>query len=434
MIGMRVLVVGQGGREHALVEALHNADDHPQVFVAPGNPGMEAFAERVAVAPTDVESIVGWSRKNEIDFVVIGPDAAVAAGMADALREVGIAVLAPGAAGARLESSKRYAKELLQRLGLPTAAFRVATSADEAEGMLRGATYPVVLKADGLAAGKGVVIAGDEKEALATIDSWMREGDLGPAGSTILFEEFLRGEESSILVLTDGERWMLFPPARDHKRIGEGDTGPNTGGMGACAPARVPSEPEAIEMAKRIVDPVLAALREEKQPYRGILYLGMMLTEKGPQVLEFNARFGDPEAQVVLPLLTEDPLPLFWNAALGRLPADRHATFIKHEGAAVCVVLAAPGYPGRPATGADIEGLEGPWPHGVHVYHAGVDRHHGQWVTSGGRVLGMTARAMTIEDAREAAYAAASRIYFPGMQYRRDIACVPEEATRSEES
>ena len=430
MIGMRVLVVGQGGREHALVEALHNADDHPHVYVTPGNPGMETFAERVAIAPTDVESIVGWSRKNEIDFVVIGPEAPLALGLADALREIGIAVLGPGAAGARLESSKRYSKELLQHLGLPTAAFRVATSAEEAEAMLRGAIYPIALKADGLAAGKGVVIAADEREAFATVDAWMREGELGDAGATIVIEEFLRGEETSILVLSDGERWMLFPPARAHKRIGDGDTGPNTGGMGACAPARVPSEAEAIAMAKQIVDPVLASFREEKNPYRGILYLGLMLTDKGPKVLEFNARFGDPEAQVVLPLLTEDPLPLFWNAALGRLPADRHATFVKHEGAAVCVVLAAPGYPARPATGSDIEGLEGPWPHGVHVYHAGVDRHHGQWVTSGGRVLGVTARAMTLEAAREAAYAAASRIYFAGMQFRRDIALVPEESRR----
>ncbi|HEY6572002.1 MAG TPA: phosphoribosylamine--glycine ligase, partial [Candidatus Eisenbacteria bacterium] len=204
MIGMRVLVVGQGGREHALVEALHNADDHPRVYVTPGNPGMEPLAERVAIAPTDVESIVGWSRKNEIDFVVVGPESPLALGLADALREVGIAVLGPGAAGARLESSKRYSKELLQRLGLPTAAFRVATTADEAEAMLKGAIYPVVLKADGLAAGKGVVIAADEKEAFSTIDSWLREGDLGEAGFTILIEEFLRGEETSILVLSDG--------------------------------------------------------------------------------------------------------------------------------------------------------------------------------------------------------------------------------------
>jgi phosphoribosylamine--glycine ligase len=387
---------------------------------------MEEFAERVAVAPDDVESLVGWSRKNEIDFVVIGPETPLAAGLADALREIGIAVLGPGAAGARLETSKRYCKELLKRLGLPTAAFRVATTPEEAESLVRGAAYPLVLKADGLAAGKGVVIAADEREALATIDAWMREGELGPAGETILVEEFLRGEEASILVLTDGERWMLFPPARDHKRIGDGDTGPNTGGMGACAPARIPSEEDAIAIAGRIVDPVLAALREAKSPYRGILYLGIMLTDQGPQVLEFNARFGDPEAQVVLPLLAEDSLPLLWNAALGRLPAERHATFMKYEGAAVCVVLASRGYPTRPATGDDIEGLEGPWPHGIHLYHAGIDKHHGRWVTSGGRVLGVTARAMTLDGAREAAYSAASHIYFAGMQYRRDIALVPE--------
>ncbi|HEU4335324.1 MAG TPA: phosphoribosylamine--glycine ligase [Candidatus Eisenbacteria bacterium] len=434
MIGMRVLVVGQGGREHAIVEALHRAEDHPQIFVAPGNPGMEPLAERIAVAPTDVESLVGWSKKHEIDFVVVGPEAPLAAGLADALREAGIATLGPGAAGARLETSKRYAKELLLRLGLPTASFRIATSAEQAESILAGpgVAYPVVLKADGLAAGKGVVIAENAEEARATVHAWMREGELGEAGETILIEEFLRGEEASVLVISDGERWMLFPAARDHKRIFDGDTGPNTGGMGAFAPARVPTEEDAIAIAKRVVDPVLKALRDEKQPYRGILYLGLMLTERGPQVLEFNARFGDPEAQVVLPLVTEDLLPLLWNAALGRLPAERHATFVEHEGAAVCVVLASPGYPQRPATGDDIEGLDGNWPHGIRVFFAGVDRHHGQWVTSGGRVLGVTARAMTVDEAREAAYDAVAKIYFPGMQYRRDIALAPEEAGRTE--
>ncbi len=432
MIGMRVLVVGQGGREHAIVEALHRAEDVPQLFVAPGNPGMESLAERVPIAPTDVESLVGWSKRHEIDFVVVGPEAPLAEGLADALREVGIATLGPGRAGARLETSKRYAKELLHRLGLPTAPFRVACSAEEAERILEEVSYPVVLKADGLAAGKGVVIAADDKEARATIDSWMREGDLGSAGETVLVEDFLRGEETSILVLADGERWMLFPAARDHKRIGDGDTGPNTGGMGACAPARTPSEAEAVAIGKRIVDPVLATLREEGHLYRGILYLGLMLTEQGPQVLEFNARFGDPEAQVVLPLLTEDALPILWNAALGRLPRERHATFLSHEGAAVCVVLASRGYPIRPATGDDIEGLDRTWPHGIHIFHAGVDKHLGRWVTSGGRVLGVTARGLNIEEAREAAYSAAALIHFNGMQYRRDIALAPAQAGRSD--
>ncbi len=432
MIGMRVLVVGQGGREHAIVEALHRAEDSPQIFVAPGNPGMEPLAERIPVAPDDVESIVGWSKKNEIDFVVVGPEVALAAGLADALRAVGIATLGPGAAAARLESSKRYTKDLLTRLGLPTAPYRVATSADEADALLATVTYPIVLKADGLAAGKGVVIAENADEARATVDAWMRDGALGPAGETIVIEDFIRGEEASVLVLTDGQRWMLFPPARDHKRIGEGDTGPNTGGMGACAPARLPSEADAIAFGKRIVDPILRTLREENTPYRGILYLGLMLTSEGPQVLEFNARFGDPEAQVVLPLLEEDALPLLWNAALGRLPADRHATFLKYRGAAVCVVLASRGYPARPATGDDIEGLEGPWQHGIHLFHAGIDKHMGRWVTSGGRVLGVTARGVNLEEAREAAYAATSRIYFAGMQYRRDIALTSEQVGRTD--
>jgi phosphoribosylamine--glycine ligase len=432
MIGMRVLVVGQGGREHAILAALHRAEDHPQLFVAPGNPGMEPIAERVAVAPDDVESIVGWARKNEIDFVVVGPEVALAAGLGDALRAVGIATLGPGSAGARLESSKRYAKEILTRWNLPTAPYRVAASADEADKILASASFPIVLKADGLAAGKGVVIAENAEEARATVDAWMREGALGPAGETIVIEDFMVGEEASILVLTDGERWMLFPASRDHKRAFDGDTGPNTGGMGACAPARLPSESEAIELGKRIVDPILRVLREEKTPYRGILYLGLMLTPGGPQVLEFNARFGDPEAQVVLPLLVEDALPLLWNAAIGRLPAERHATFLAHQGAAVCVVLAAPGYPQRPATGDDIEGLEGPWPHGIQLFHAGIDKHLGRWVTSGGRVLGVTARGVNLEEAREAAYAAAARIHFHGMHYRRDIALAAENAGRTE--
>jgi phosphoribosylamine--glycine ligase len=393
---------------------------------------MEPIAERVAVAPDDVESIVGWARKNEIDFVVVGPEVALAAGLGDALRAVGIATLGPGSAGARLESSKRYAKEILTRLNLPTAPYRVAASADEADKILASASFPIVLKADGLAAGKGVVIAENAEEARATVDAWMREGALGPAGETIVIEDFMVGEEASILVLTDGERWMLFPAARDHKRAFDGDAGPNTGGMGACAPARLPSESEAIELGKRIVDPILRVLREEKTPYRGILYLGLMLTPGGPQVLEFNARFGDPEAQVVLPLLVEDALPLLWNAAIGRLPAERHATFLAHQGAAVCVVLAAPGYPQRPATGDDIEGLEGPWPHGIQLFHAGIDKHLGRWVTSGGRVLGVTARGVNLEEAREAAYAAAARIHFHGMHYRRDIALAAENAGRTE--
>ncbi|HEX5029930.1 MAG TPA: phosphoribosylamine--glycine ligase [Candidatus Eisenbacteria bacterium] len=418
----RVLVVGQGGREHALVDALHRSADHPKIFIAPGSPGMEPLAERVAIEAGDVPSLVGWVNAHAIDLVVVGPEIPLERGLADALREAHVPVLGPGRDGARLETSKVFAKELFQKAGLPSASFQVARSADEAERLVDASPLPVVLKADGLAAGKGVVVAMSRDEAMAAIDGWMRRGMLGESGRTLVIEEFLEGEEASILLLTDGERWVLFPPARDHKRLGDNDTGPNTGGMGACSPARVPAPEDAKAIAHALVDPLLAALRAEGTPYRGILYLGLMLTAKGPQILEVNARFGDPEAQAVLPILVEDLLPLADQAARGRLPEARHGTFVAHEGAAVCVVLAARGYPAAPESGAVIEGLNGPWPHGIRVYHAGVAQRGGQWITSGGRVLGVTARSETLEQARLAAYQAVGRIRFDGMQYRKDIA------------
>jgi len=418
----RVLVVGGGGREHALVCALHDSPEHPAIFAAPGNPGMEPEATLVPIRATDLPSLAAWASREKPDLVVIGPDAAIAAGLADELQKGSIPVLGPIRAAGRLESSKSFAKQLMQELNLPTAPYRLAHSASEAKRILAAATYPIVLKADGLAAGKGVVVADTEREALEVIASWMDRGELGESGRTLVMEEFLRGEEASLLVLTDGERWMLFPPARDHKRAYDGDTGPNTGGMGACAPALEPNHEDALAIGRRIVDPLLAALRARGIAYRGILYLGLMLTPSGPMVLEINARFGDPEAQVVLPLLDEDVLPLFLRAAQGSLPADRHRTFLRHAGAAVCVVLAAAGYPKDTRTGQRIEGLSHARPHGIRFYCAGVDRRAGRFVTSGGRVLGVTARAETVKRAREAAYEAVSWIRFDGMHYRRDIA------------
>jgi phosphoribosylamine--glycine ligase len=429
----KVLVVGAGGREHALVAALHDSPQHPTVFAAPGSPGMEPDALRLPIGATDVEGICGWARTESPDLVVIGPEAPLELGLGDALRAAGLAVLGPDRAAARLETSKIYAKDLLTRLGLPTAAYRTARDAAEARRLLGESTFPVVLKADGLAAGKGVVIARSREEGEAVVRSWMEEGAMGEAGRSILLEAFLTGEETSILVLSDGERWMLFPPARDHKRAFDGDAGPNTGGMGACAPARTPRAEEAIQIGRRFVDPILAEMRRIGSPYRGVLYLGLMLTAEGPQVLELNARFGDPEAQVVLPLMSEDPYELFLAAANGLLRTEFHATLVRHHGAAVCVVLASRGYPGAPQTGVVIEGLERAWPHGIRVYHAGVDRRAGQWITTGGRVLGVTARAETIERAREAAYGIVSTIRFDGMQFRRDIAAAPggREGVRS---
>jgi phosphoribosylamine--glycine ligase len=386
---------------------------------------MQPVAERVLIPATNVAALTAWTRQNSIDLVVIGPEVPLQMGLADALRAAAVDVVGPGQAAARLETSKRFAKDFLRDLGLPTAAYRVAEEPENAERFVAGAAYPLVLKADGLAAGKGVVIAKTEEEARATIDLWMRQGALGDAGRTLVIEEHLEGEEASLMFLTDGERWMLFPVARDHKRLGDEDTGPNTGGMGTCAPARVPEPSEATAIATRIVDPILRTLREQGTPYRGFLYLGLMLTADGPMVLEINARFGDPEAQVLLPIVDEDLYPLLRAAARGALPPERHGTFFVHGGAAVCVVLAAHGYPGTPRTGDPIEGLDGPWPHGICVYHAGVDRRGSKWVTNGGRVLGVTARAQNLEMARAAAYHAVERIHFDGMQYRHDIASIP---------
>ena len=422
MDGPRVLVVGQGGREHAIACALHDSPTHPHVVVAPGSPGMAPVAERVRFAVDDAAGLTAWARGNSIDLAVIGPESSLARGVADSLRGVGIDVLGPGVAGARLESSKRHSKERLQALGIPTARCVIADTPEAAERAADDLGYPVVLKADGLAAGKGVVIAESRERAREAIDAMMRRRLLGDAGRVLVVEECLRGVEASLLVLADGERWMLFPAARDHKRLEDGDRGPNTGGMGACSPARVPPPDEAVAIGRRVVDPILRALREEGTPYRGVLYVGLMLTQEGPSVLEFNARFGDPEAQVVLPLLAEDPFPLFRAAARGALPAERHGSFLAHEGAAVCVVLASRGYPERSETGVPIEGLEGPWPHGISIFHAGIDRRGDRWVTTGGRVVGVTARCETLERAREAAYGAVARIGLPGMRFRHDIA------------
>jgi phosphoribosylamine--glycine ligase len=426
--GSRVLVVGAGGREHALVVALHDSPQHPLVFAAPGSPGMLPHAARVALGATDVEGIVGWARAEHPDLVVIGPEAPLAAGLADALRAEGIPALGPGREGARLETSKVHAKEIFGRLGLPTAGGAVVRDAAGARRALDGASWPLVLKADGLAAGKGVVIARERAEAEAAIRAWMEEGALGEAGRTLLLEEFLEGEEASLTVLADGERWVLLPLARDHKRVGDGDSGPNTGGMGAYAPSAVLGEADALAIAHTLADPVLAEMRRLGHPYRGVLYFGLMLTRHGPYVLEMNARFGDPETQAILPLLDEDVFDLLLRAARGAIPEERHGRFAAHHGATVCVVLASEGYPGTPRTGVAIEGLDRERPHGIHVFHAGVARESGRWLTAGGRVLGVTARAGTLELAREAAYAVAAGIRFEGMHYRRDIAARPVSA------
>ncbi|MHB8645938.1 MAG: phosphoribosylamine--glycine ligase [Thermomicrobiales bacterium] len=416
----RVLIVGSGAREHALAWKVAQSPACADLIVAPGNAGTARAFRNVAVPVTDIEGIVALATSERIDLVVVGPEEPLARGLADALRAREIPCFGPGQDGALIESSKAWTKDLLHHANVPTAHAQRFSDLERALPALEEVSYPVVIKADGLAAGKGVTICATRREADTAVRASL-EGAFGAAGQMVLIEEFLTGDEVSVLALVDGETVVPLLPARDHKRIGEGDTGPNTGGMGAYAPTTLVDEAMLARIMDEILRPTARALVERGIAYRGVLYAGLILTTDGPKVIEYNCRFGDPETQVILPLLDADLLALCAATTQGRL-ASVAETVRWHDGACVGVVLASGGYPGTYPTGLPITGLDDLDPAAL-VFHAGTKHDdNGRIVTRGGRVLTVTAVAPTLREARDRAYTNAQRIHFDGITYRRDIA------------
>ena len=415
---MNILLVGAGGREHALAWKIAASPLVTRLVCAPGNPGMAALAETRPTAVTDVAGQVALAREIAADLVVVGPEAALEAGLADALAEIGVPCFGASARAARIETSKSFMKAFASRHGLPTAAWAVFDAAAAAKVHVRATPSPHVIKADGLAAGKGVIIAGDVAEADAAIDAFLG-GRFGAAGARVVIEEFLSGEEVSLFALADGEHALLFGAAQDHKRAFDGDEGPNTGGMGSYAPAPVLT-PDLEALARsEMIQPTVRGLAAEASPYRGVLYAGLMLTPEGPRLVEYNARFGDPECQVLMLRLESDVVPYLLAAATGAL-GDVPAPAWRDE-AVICVVLAARGYPEAPETGSVIR-LPQDWEDGVVVFHAGTARRaDGALIAAGGRVLNVCARGSTLAEARARAYAAVDRIDWPQGFHRRDI-------------
>jgi phosphoribosylamine--glycine ligase len=416
---MKILLIGSGGREHAIAWRLCQDDPGVQLFTAPGNAGTARLGTNLPFSAADLDGLVAWAQKEKPALTVVGPEAPLCAGVVDRFEKAGLPIFGPNEAAARLEGSKVFTKNFLLKHHLPTApgaGFRDSVSA--LAYSQKHNRYPQVLKADGLAAGKGVIIAQSPEEAAQTIHQIMDERIFGDAGREMLIEEFLPGREMSIHVVTDGLSHIVLPISQDHKKLGEGDSGPNTGGMGAYAPAPFATPELQAQISSQVVEPVLAALREEEIDFRGILYIGIIWTKEGPRILEFNVRGGDPETQILLPLIDTPLIDLFHAVREQRLGQLNVRLNPKH---AVTIVMAAAGYPGTPETGAVIEGLDLNLPDTA-VYYAGTKLEGDQVVTNGGRVLSVTAWADSLATARERAYQRTAKIHFAGSQYRRDIA------------
>jgi phosphoribosylamine--glycine ligase len=416
---VKTLIVGGGAREHALAWKLKRDDPSIELLAAPGNPGIAELARCVALPAMDVPRMSELAATERVDLVVIGPEAPLAAGLADTLRARGIRAFGPSASAARIETSKRFSKELMMSASVPTARATHHTDVESARRAVSEIGAPVVVKASGLAAGKGVIVCETIDEAFAAIDRILRDGALGDAGSEILVEEFMSGEELSLFAVTDGERFLTMLAAQDHKRLFAGDAGPNTGGMGAYCPVAIGTQVMVRQVAERVIDPTLAAMRERGCAFTGLLYVGLMITSEGPKVVEFNCRFGDPETQAILPLMRSSLLDPMLAVASGS-GLSGAAAFEWDSGFAVTTVLAARGYPDAPVTGDPITLPE--TPNGVIPFHAGTSRDRdGRLVTAGGRVLAATAVAREFDQAQQASAEFAAAVEFNGKQFRADI-------------
>ncbi len=417
---MNLLVIGSGGREHALCWKLRQSPRVTELFCAPGNAGTEMLGRNVAIPITDIESLAGFAEKEGIGLTVVGPDDALAGGIVDVFNSRGLRIFGPAKEGARFESSKAFAKRFMERHGIPTARFGEFTESGEAHRFCQQMSYPVVIKADGLALGKGVIIAANADEAAKAIYRIMEQRQFGEAGRRVVIEEFLTGEECSIHALVDGRGYAMFPGAQDHKRALDGDKGLNTGGMGAYSPARVLTPELERRVREEVLDRFVGGLEADGLAFKGLLYPGLMVTAGGLKVLEFNCRFGDPETQAFLPLLKTDLVEVMEAVIDGRLA---ECPLEWRDEAAVCVVMASGGYPGDYEKGKEILGIEAAESEeGITVFHAGTQRVDGRLVTAGGRVLGVTALGADVRAAREKAYRAVGKIGFEGAHWRRDIA------------
>ncbi len=417
---MNLLVIGGGGREHAIIKKLRENKQVKKIYALPGNGGIGEDAQCVPIKATDVEGVLEFAKSHEVGFAAVIPDDPLALGLADRLREMGIPTFGPTAQAAEIESSKVFAKNLMQKYHIPTADYQVFDQAEKAmEYITQKNKYPVVIKADGLALGKGVIIAADQQAAKEAVEAIMNEKIFGKSGDHVIVEEFLQGPEVSVLSFTDGETLRPMVTSMDHKRAYDGDEGPNTGGMGAVAPNPYYTKEVAERCMEEIFLPTIRAMKQEGRPFQGCLYFGLMLTEDGPKVIEYNCRFGDPETQVVLPLLKTDLLTIFQAVMEGKL-SEQEVEFL--DKAACCVILASGGYPKNYYTGLPISGIgEAEQMEDVSVYHAGTKMEDGKLLTAGGRVLGVTALANDLAGAMEKAYEAAGKIHFDNMHYRRDI-------------